>query len=93
MKACHHGKLWDRYDSSYGAIVEILADEKGIVWPKSVTPYAVHIFLSRRVMRLLEMLLLKLLTNFIKNLQLKALNLSMMTAQVCVPEKNLQTRI
>ena len=26
-----------------GAIVEILSDEKGIVWPKSVSPFAVHL--------------------------------------------------
>lgn len=28
-----------------GAIVEALADEKGIVWPKSVSPFAVHLIL------------------------------------------------
>ncbi len=28
-----------------GAIVEALSDEKGIVWPKSVSPFAVHLIL------------------------------------------------
>lgn len=26
-----------------GAVVEVLADEKGIVWPKSIAPFAIHL--------------------------------------------------